>query len=50
MLALMATQLRLQSIGTNDAVTVGNATSAAAGAILLLNRACLDLGCQDVPK
>jgi hypothetical protein len=48
-LALMATRLRLESLRTADATMVRNAASAAAGAILLLDRACADLGCPDPP-
>ena len=43
-LALMATRLRLEAFRTTDAATLRNAASAAAGATLLLDRACADLG------
>jgi hypothetical protein len=46
-LALMATRLRLEAFVTSDAATLRNAASAAAGATLLLDRACADLGCPD---
>jgi hypothetical protein len=46
-LALMATQLQLQAMGTNDTTTARNAMSAAAGALMILNRACADLLCRD---
>ena len=46
-LALMATRLRLEAFRTTDAATLRNAASAAAGATLLLDRACADLGCPD---
>ena len=46
-LALMATRLRLEAFRTSDPATIRNARSAAAGATLLLARACADLGCPD---
>jgi hypothetical protein len=46
-LAVMATRLRLEAFRTSDAATLRNAASAAAGATLLLDRACADLGCPD---
>jgi hypothetical protein len=46
-LALMATRLRLEAFRTSDPATLRNAASAAAGATLLLDRACADLGCPD---
>jgi hypothetical protein len=46
-LAQMATRLRLEAFRTLDPATVRNAASAAAGAILLLDRVCGDLGCND---
>lgn len=46
-LAQMATRLRLEAFRTLDPATVRNAGSAAAGAILLLDRVCGDLGCND---
>jgi hypothetical protein len=46
-LALMATRLRLEAFRTSDPTTLRNAASAAAGATLLLDRACADLGCPD---
>jgi hypothetical protein len=48
-LALMAARLRLEGFQTNDANTIRNAASAAAGAIMLLDRICSDVGCSDVP-
>ena len=47
-LALMAMRLTLQAVRTSDPATLRNAASAAAGATLLLDRACADLGCPDV--
>jgi hypothetical protein len=41
----MAGRLRLESLRTADANAQRNAASAAAGAIILLDRACADLGC-----
>ena len=46
-LALMATRLRLEAFRTSDPATLRNAASAAAGATLLLDRVCADLGCPD---
>jgi hypothetical protein len=46
-LALMATRLRLEAFRTSDPGTLRNAASAAAGATLLLDRVCADLGCPD---
>jgi len=46
-LALMATRLRLEAFRTSDTATLRNAASAAAGATLLLDRVCADLGCPD---
>ena len=46
-LALMATQLRIEAFRTSDPATLRNAASAAAGATLLLDRACAELGCPD---
>jgi hypothetical protein len=46
-LAVLAIQLRLQAMGTNDTVTARNAMSAAAGAVMILDRACADLLCRD---
>jgi AMIN domain len=46
-LALMATELQLQAMGTNDTTTARNAMSAAAGALMILNRACADLLCRE---
>jgi AMIN domain len=45
-LAVMAATLRLEWMRTGDATTKRNASSAAAGAILLLDRACGELGCS----
>ena len=49
-LAVMATRLRLEAFRTSDAGTLRNAASAAAGATLLLDRACADLGCPDAGR
>jgi len=46
-LALMAMRLRIEAFRTSDPATLRNAASAAAGATLLLDRACGDLGCPD---
>ena len=46
-LALMATRLRLEGFRTLDPATLRNAASAAAGATLLLDRVCAELGCPD---
>jgi len=46
-LALMATRLRVEAFRTSDPATLRNVASAAAGATLLLDRACADLGCPD---
>ncbi len=46
-LALMAMRLTLEAVRTSDPATLRNAASAAAGATLLLDRACADLGCPD---
>ena len=46
-LALMAMRLTLEAVRTSDPATLRNAASAAAGASLLLDRACADLGCPD---
>jgi hypothetical protein len=45
-LAVMAASLRLEWMRTGDVTTKRNASSAAAGAILLLDRACGELGCS----
>ena len=47
-LALMAMRLTLEAVRTSDPATQRNAASAAAGATLLLDRACADLGCPDL--
>ena len=49
-LALMATRLRLEAFRTSDPGTLRNAASAAAGATLLLDRVCADLGCPESGK
>jgi hypothetical protein len=49
-LALMATRLRLEAFRTSDPATLRNAASAAAGATLLLDRVCADLGCPESGK
>ena len=46
-LALMAMRLTLEAVRTSDPATLRNAASAAAGATLLLDRACADLGCPE---
>jgi hypothetical protein len=46
-LALMASDLWLEAFRTSDPATLRNAASAAAGATLLLDRACADLGCAE---
>jgi hypothetical protein len=46
-LALMATRLRIEAFRTSDPATLRNVASAAAGATLLLDRACADLGCPE---
>jgi hypothetical protein len=47
-LAWMAANLRLESLRTEDVTTTRNASSAAAGAILLLDRVCAVLTCPAV--
>lgn len=47
-LALMAMRLTLDGLRTSDPATLRNAASAAAGATLLLDRACADLACPDL--
>jgi AMIN domain len=47
-LALMAMRLTLEAVRTSDPATLRNAASAAAGASLLLDRACADLGCPEL--
>jgi AMIN domain len=44
-MAVLGAKLRLQASRSPDPGSVRNAASAAAGAILLLDRACVDLGC-----
>lgn len=46
-LALMATRLRVEAFRTSDPATLRNVASAAAGATLLLDRACADIGCPE---
>jgi len=46
-LGLMATRMRLSAFPLEDIAMLRNAASAAAGAILLLDRACADLGCPE---
>jgi AMIN domain len=43
----MAARLRLEALRTNDDAAMKNAESAAAGAIMLLERACADIGCPE---
>jgi AMIN domain len=49
-LALMAMRLTLEAVRTSDPATLRNAASAAAGATLLLDRACADLGCPEAGR
>ena len=44
-LALMAATLRDDLGGRADPTTIRNASSAAAGALLLLDRVCIEIGC-----
>ena len=48
-LAIMAATLQMESTRVGSASIKRNAASAAAGAILLLDRACRDLGCPALP-
>jgi hypothetical protein len=48
-LAIMAATLQMESTRVGSASIKRNAASAAAGAILLLDRACRDLGCPVLP-
>lgn len=48
-LGLMAFTLRLDAFRTSDASTIRNASSAAAGAVLLIERACAVLNCPPIP-
>ena len=48
-LGTTAARLRFESITTRDSDVVRNAASAAAGAILMLDRACVDLSCPPPP-
>jgi hypothetical protein len=48
-LGLMAVRLRVEAAARNDAGILRNAASAAAGAILTLDRACADIGCTPPP-
>jgi hypothetical protein len=45
-LGITATTLRMEAASTSDAATLRNAASAASGAMLMLNRACEDIGCS----
>jgi hypothetical protein len=47
-LALMGMRLTLEALRTSDPATLRNAASAAAGATLLLDRACAELACPDL--
>lgn len=49
-LALMATTLRDDLGGRADPTTIRNASSAAAGALLLLDRVCIEIGCGPLPE
>jgi AMIN domain len=49
-LAIMATTLQMESMRVGSATIKRNAASAAAGAILLLDRACGDIGCPSVER
>jgi hypothetical protein len=42
----MAARLRLDALRTGDEAVRRNSASAAAGSILLLDRACADLACE----
>jgi hypothetical protein len=48
-LGMTAARLRLESIKSPDGAVVRNAASAATGAILMLDRACVDLACPGPP-
>jgi hypothetical protein len=48
-LGMTAARLSAESIKPRDSAVVRNAASAAAGAILMLDRACADLGCPGPP-
>jgi hypothetical protein len=48
-LGCTAVRLRWDAIQTTDTAMVRNAASAAAGAILMLDRACAEIGCQGSP-
>jgi hypothetical protein len=48
-LGMTAARLSVESIKPRDSAVVRNAASAAAGAILMLDRACADLGCPGPP-
>jgi hypothetical protein len=48
-LGTTAARLRYESTKSSDRAVVRNAASAAAGAILMLDRACADLGCPNPP-
>jgi hypothetical protein len=48
-LALQAFSLRLDAFRTGDANTTRNASSAAAGAVMLLDRACSVVNCPPIP-
>jgi hypothetical protein len=49
-LALMAATLRDDLGGRADPTTIRNASSAAAGALLLLDRVCIEIGCGPLPE
>jgi outer membrane biosynthesis protein TonB len=49
-LALMAATLRDDLGGRADPSTIRNASSAAAGALLLLDRVCIEIGCGPLPE
>lgn len=48
-LGMTAARLSVESIKSRDSAVVRNAASAATGAILMLDRACVDLGCPGPP-
>lgn len=49
-LSLMAVTLRADAGTRADPTDIRNASSAAAGALLLLDRVCIELGCPDQPR
>ena len=47
---MMAATLRADAGTRADPTDIRNASSAAAGALLLLDRVCIELGCTDEPR